>query len=332
MIDDLRALLRDARPLLTGLPDTDPVTVRDALEHQLALLARDPNATALARTMGIALSSDDDRRQLLAREHYFGTWDKALARGDQVVDRSFEAAADAIVDGDLATLERLLAAQPSLAQARSAYGHHQTLLQHVSANGIEGVRQWQSPPNAPAIARALLAAGADPDATCSSYGDSDTALTLLCSSVHPHIAGVQAELVTALCEAGARVDGIAGDGAPLWTATVWGYPKAVDALVRAGARVDNLVLAAASGDVTRVDAMLSAPRRDLPIPYTDKTLPAAHALEYALIYAANLDRRDVVARLLALSPDLSVRDPIWDATVRSVAEHHGHREIVALLP
>ena len=120
--------------------------------------------------------------------------------------------------------------------------------------------------------------------------------------------------------------------APLWTATVWGYPKAVDALVRAGARVDNLVLAAASGDVTRVDAMLSAPRRDLPIPYTDKTLPAAHALEYALIYAANLDRRDVVARLLALSPDLSVRDPIWDATVRSVAEHHGHREIVALLP
>lgn len=332
MIDDRRARLRAARPLLTALPDRDPVTVRDALDHQLALWRADPDAPALASMLEQPLATDDDIRAVLAREHYFRTWDNAVAHGDRVVDRAFEAAADAIVDGDLAALERLLADHPALARARSAYGHRQTLLHHVAANGIELVRQWQSPPNAPAIARALLAAGADPDATCESYRGDDTALTLVCSSVHPHAAGVQADLVTALCDGGARVDGIAGDGAPLWTATIWGYPKPADALLRAGARVDNLVLAAATGDVARVDAMLAEPRRDLAIPCTDKVLPAAHVVEYALIYAANLDRRDVVARLLALGPDLSVRDPIWDATARGVAEHHGYRDIVALLP
>lgn len=318
-------------PLLTSLPAGDPVTVSDALAHQHALLARDPNALELARMTGAELTDDDAIRTYLAREHYFRTWNNAVAAGTRTIDRDFEAAADAIVAGDRGTLEGLLAARPELAIARSAYGHRQTLLHHVAANGIELVRQWQSPPNAADLVRVLIAAGADPDATASSYGDHDTPLTLACSSVHPHAAGVQVAIVEALITGGARVNGIADDCAPLWTATIWGYRKAADELVRLGARIDNLVLAAASGDLAHVEAQLAAPRTDLPVPLTDKVLPAKHVLEYALIYAAGLARSDVVARLLALGPDLDVAEPFYQATARSIATYQGYTDIVALI-
>ena len=44
-----------------------------------------------------------------------------------------------------------------------------TLLHYVGANGVEGYRQ-QSPPNAVAIARLLLDAGAEVDAFAGMYG------------------------------------------------------------------------------------------------------------------------------------------------------------------
>ena len=87
-----------------------------------------------------------------------------LAHADEVVDPAFEAACDAIVEGDAAVLRALLARDPALLHARSRFAHHQTLLQHVAANGIEHSRQWQSPPNAVEIAEILLGAGAEPDA------------------------------------------------------------------------------------------------------------------------------------------------------------------------
>ena len=68
--------------------------------------------------------------------------------GEERVDRRFEAAADAVVAGDRVALETLLAEDPTLLRARSAYGHHATLLHHVAANGMEASRQ-RSPPNAP---------------------------------------------------------------------------------------------------------------------------------------------------------------------------------------
>jgi len=315
---------------LTRLPPGQ-VTVRAALECQ---------AAAIIET-GRSL---DEARQLLAREHYFGTWERALADGDRIIDRDFEAAADAIVDGELATLEELLARRPELARARSEYGHHQTLLQHVAANGIEATRQWQSPANACELARVLVAAGADPDATCDSYNGSDTALTLVCSSAHPAIAGTQADLVEVLCRGGASVDGLAGDSAPLWTACVWGYVAAVDRLVHCGARADNVVLAAATGKLDEVkryfapDGRLS-PQPTLAIAGHGKQLAAEHMLEYALIYAAGLDRRDVVAFLLTKQPDPAVTEPVYNATALEVARYShpaagrpdGNPAIVALL-
>jgi hypothetical protein len=145
-------------------------------------------------------------------------------------------------------------------------------------------------------------------------------LTLLCSSVHPHDAGVQGALVEVLAAGGADVN--EQSCAPLWTAIVWGYPKAADALVRCGARLDNLVLAAAAGDLERTRELVDAPYADLPVPMTTKTLPAAHVLEYALIYAANCNRYEVVELLLARKPDLSICEPFWNASALGVAEHH----------
>lgn len=312
--------------LLVELPAGDPLTLRAVLDHHYAGL--------------LALGAlPDEAREWLGREHYFRTWDNALAHGDRIVDRRFEAAADSIVAGDRDTLARLLGEDPALARARSGYGHRQTLLQHVAANGIEWARQWQTPANAVELAQLLLAAGAEPDATCDSYAPTNTAMNLLCSSAHPAEARLQGALVETLVTGGAAVDGPDNDSDPLWTATIWGYQDAVDALVRCGARLDNVVLAAAAGDVERTRALLTAPPTPLKLGALDKTLPAEHLLEYALIYAASLDRRDVVAELLAHGPDLTIRDPVWDATALDTASHahpaagrpHGNPVIVALL-
>jgi hypothetical protein len=312
--------------ILIALPDRDRVTVHDALAHQQRLLVE----------RGV---TSTDARAFVVREHYFKTEDAAVAAADRLIDRRFEAAADAIVAGDATALGRLLADDPQLARARSAYGHRQTLLHHVSANGIEWARQWQTPPNAAELARMLLAAGAEPDVTCESYSKNDTALTLLASSCHPAEAGVQGAIVEALVAGGAAADGPAGDSDPLWTALTWGYQDAVDALVRCGARTDNLVLAAASGDVARLREQLAAPRVPVRIGGSGKVIAADQLVEHALIYAASLDRRDVVVELLALDPDLRVAEPLWGATALGAASHehpsagrpHGNPAIVELL-
>src|SRR5687767_1602 len=62
---------------------------------------------------------------VLARIHGFDSWPKfakhvTLLSG---TGSTFEKAAQAIVDGDLATLERLLRAEPALARARSTREH-----------------------------------------------------------------------------------------------------------------------------------------------------------------------------------------------------------------
>lgn len=313
--------------ILIALPIGDPITVRDVLAHQEVAL-------------GALGASRDVAREYLAREHYFRTWERAQACGDHVIDRRFETAADALVAGDHATLQRLLDEDPALARARSPFGHRQTLLQHIAgSNGIETARQWQTPPNAVELVRTLLAAGAEADATCDSYAPNNTALTLLCSSSHPADAGIQDQLVEALVAGGAHPDGPTQDSDPIWTATTWGYQRAVDALVRCGARIDNLVLAAAAGDLERVRQFLVAPRAPVAMGALPHVLAAENLVEYALIYAASLDRRDVVVELLAQSPNLRIAEPVFGATALGAASHQhasagrpdGNPAIVALL-
>ena len=336
--DVRRSRWRAARTFLTALPRGEAPLRRAVLDHQVdKLLAADPEViAALPTTAGIGIVDVAEARRIIAAEHGLKSWDVACERGDAVVDPRFEAAADAIVDGDLATLRDLLAAEPGLAHARSPYGHRCTLLHHVAANGIEVCRQWQSPANAAAIARALLAAGADADATAPVYGGVDTTLTLLVSSAHPAQFGTQADVVDALIDGGARIDGRLDDSAPLWIAIGSGYNLAVDRLVARGAKLDNLVLAAAAGDLDRVRALVGTPG---PARIAGTALDPARALDYALIYAAGLDRVDVVTELLRHGPDLAFREPMHDATALGMARYphpaagrpHGNPAIVALL-
>jgi hypothetical protein len=157
--------------------------------------------------------------------------------------------------GELEALRELLDAHPELVRMRSPFVHRAMLLHHVAANGIEIERQLQSPPNAVAIARLPLERGAEPDASCELYGGGPdaTTLSLLVSSSVPAAAGVQAALVDELCRGGARANGVADDGVPLWTAITFGYTEAAEALVRCGAPVDNIVFAAALGDLKEVE-------------------------------------------------------------------------------
>ena len=322
-------LLRRTRTFLTALPRAQQSSpLGEVLDFQVEALRRaDPQLVAALPT------KDGDARHVLAREHCFANWDQARAC-ERIVDWRFEAAADAIVDGDLSTLRRLVAEDAALALARSPYGHRASLLHHVAANGIEVCRQWQSPPNATDLARVLLDAGAEVDATATMYG-CDTALTLLASSCHPAAAGVQGPLVDVLADGGADLD--RDGGAPLWTAIVWGYAEAVDRLVARGARVDNLVFAAAANDLDRVRVLLTSPSP--PLRFGSIELDRAHTLEYATIYAAGLGRRDAVALLLRHGPDLSFREPIYQNTAADAAGYShpaagrpgGSPDIVALL-
>ncbi|MGZ5443734.1 MAG: ankyrin repeat domain-containing protein [Thermoanaerobaculia bacterium] len=151
-----------------------------------------------------------DAQFFLARAHGFESWPKfakhiEALRNAESADAKFEAAAEAIVSGDVATLRRLLHEDSSLIHRRSTRTHRSTLLHYVSANGIEDFRQ-KTPPNIVEIATVLLDAGADVNAESDAYGGHSTPLGLVATSVHPERAGAQIALMELLLARGARID------------------------------------------------------------------------------------------------------------------------------
>ena len=248
-----------------------------------------------------------DAQFLIAQAHGFESWARFAnhVRRQGADDSPFEAAADAIVSGDLPELERLIAANPDLIRAHSERVHEVTLLHYVAANGVEDFRQ-RTPPNAVAIARFLLERGAEVDALAHTYGKDryQTTMNLLVSSVHPAAAGVQAQLVDTLLDFGAAVAGLDGDSSPLMTALAFGYRDAADALVRRGARVDNIIAAAAMGRADLVDRLLVdgntlAPGARLvgPVWFRLPSEPVAH-IELALAWACKFGRAEVAQLML----------------------------------
>ncbi len=342
-----------ARPLVPDL-DRGATTVGEYLDRQVELLleAHDQGDRLAAQVMHATVdrkATPDEllaspltlevARDAIARDHRYADWASAQAHADDLLDAGFEAACDAIEWGEVDALRTLLDARPELVRARSPFPHNAMLLHHVAANGIEVERQLQSPQNAVDIARLLLERGADPDAVCDAYSGRDTTLTLLVSSAHPASAGVQAPLVEELCRGGARVDGLDDDGAPLFTALTSGYTKAAEALVRCGARVDNLVFAAADGRLDAVQGYFDADGTLMPDRAwgTIRAAPGGSRLDpdrlvdYALIWAALHGRRAVVEFLLAKRPDLDVTEPFFNSTAYGAARHGRHEEIAALL-
>jgi hypothetical protein len=150
-----------------------------------------------------------DAHALIVSTHHFETWDQFAAHAQSLKNRNsptarFEAAVDAIVNGEAGTLERLLHRDPVLIRARSTRKHHSMLLHYVGANGVEAFRQ-RTPKNAVQIAEVLLKAGVEIDAVADMYGGTTT-LGLVATSLHPVQAGVQGALIDILLEHGASLD------------------------------------------------------------------------------------------------------------------------------
>jgi ankyrin repeat protein len=248
---------------------------------------------------------------------------------------AFARAVRAIIGGDAAALRAELVAAPDLIHARSGASHRATLLHYVAANGIEDALQHPVP-DADAIARVLLAAGAEVDATCDAYeGRCPTTLALLVSSEHPARAGVSAKLVYVLCDAGAAVDGLDDDQLPLSSALLFGRIECVDALLARGARTDNVVFAAAAGRLDWVRRWLD---RDpslvtAPCPTFPLDEDRAVAAEQALVFASLCGRLDVVRLLLDRGIHIDATPPgsHWTATSLHAAAGQGQCAVVELL-
>jgi hypothetical protein len=249
---------------------------------------------------GLAPSyAEGEARTIIAREQRFDSWDAFAAFDEARRDpRSpvarFEAAAEAIVDGDLATLTRLLRQDPALVRARSARRHRATLLHYVGSNGIEGFRQ-RAPTNLVAIATALLDAGADVDATAQMYGSDDRTLDLAATSIHPVLAGVLEPLLALLLSRGATVGDAHGDAA--WSRLINGChangrPEAAEFLAARAPGALDLEAAAGVGRLDQVAACFTSDGHLKP-PATEQQRDSG------FIWACEYGRTPVVAFLIA---------------------------------
>lgn len=333
------------------------------LQEKIPWLPRDMTDAEVAATP-LELA---DARLALARRYDFRDWAALEAHVTEVIQpgspvHRFEAAVDTVVSGDLSTLRELLAADPELVRARSRRithfdppVHRAMLLHYVAANGVEGYRQ-KTPPNAVEILQTLLSAGAEPDALANLYGGECTTLSLLVSSCHPAKAGLQAVLAETLMDGGASLKDT-GSGrwvSPLLTALIFGYVDTAEALVRRGALMDTLTLAAGMGRLE--DARRLLPGADAAERHRAFALAALlgrteivrlmldagedpdrfnpdgyHSGATPLHHAAHNGHRGVVELLVARGGRLDIRDTSFHGTPVGWAEHGGHQEIAELL-
>jgi ankyrin repeat protein len=233
----------------------------------------------------------------------------------------FEAAVDAVVGGDAATLARLLEQDPDLVRARSTREHRSTLLHYVSANGVEDFRQ-KTPRNIVEITKLLLNARADVNAESDAYGGRSTTLGLTATSCHPEAAGVQISLMDLLITHGARIDGPDG-GSAVNGCLQNGRGEAAEYLAKRGARLD---LEGAAG-VGRLDTVQSFFNDDgsLKPPATQKQRSNGFA------WACQFGRTNVVDFLLQTGISLDTKLPHNGQTGLHWAAYGGHADTVRLL-
>jgi ankyrin repeat protein len=241
-----------------------------------------------------------DAQFVIARSQGFESWPKftkhleCLARKSSAVSQ-FELAADAIVSGDVGTLQCLLKENPDLIRERSAREHGATLLHYVSANGVEGYRQ-KTPKNIVQIAEILLKAGAEVDATADVYGGGSTALSLAATSVHPLRAGVQNDLLGLLLDHGAAVNCANGGHTLIVACLANGRESAAEFLTSRGAPLD---LEGAAG-VGRLNAVKAFFNQDGSL----KAAGTARQLQRGFLWACEFGRNDVVEFLLEKGADV----------------------------
>jgi ankyrin repeat protein len=333
----------------------DQTLARLLEEHDKMLRAGPPRSSWLG---GLTPDfQDGDARTIVARHHFFATWEHFAEFTAQLKDASspvsrFERAVDAVVSGDTSSLHRELTDSPDLARARSERTHHSTLLHYVGANGVEGWRQ-RTPKNAVRIAETLIDAGADVDATADMYGGGCTTLGLVATSCHPRDAGLQQPLIDVLLARGASFEapgagGGASAGLMINSCLANGRPEAAEYLARRGAPLD-LEGAAGIGRLDLVqgffnpDGTVKPPAtivqlkdgftwaceygRTAVVEYlldrgvdAGEVLPRPHK-QTGLHWAAHEGHLETVRALLKRRPPLGVRDGSFDGTPLDWAVH-----------
>jgi uncharacterized protein len=158
---------------------------------------------------------------------------------------------EAIRAGDLPALGRLLAGEPALAGVRIERSGGTLTPLHVATD-------WPGYfPHGPEAVRALLAAGADPNAPAAGW-HAETPLHWAASSD-------DADVAAALIEGGADIEapgGTIAHGTPLANAVGYGCWHVARLLVARGVRVETLWQAAALGLDDRVRALLEGATAD----------------------------------------------------------------------
>jgi hypothetical protein len=237
---------------------------------------------------------------------------------DAAIDESlFERAADAVAFGRLEELRSLLDATPALVHARSHREHRCTLFNYCAANGTEDERQ-RTPPNAPAIARLLLARGADPNARCRLYGGAQSTMGLMLTSAMPVAEKLDGELAAVFLEFGATLS-----RDELMGAIEFGLLRSVRVFITAGAPADNLFLGAGLG---REDVVSDLLARGVDV----NTRFAAAGFGTALHAAAALDQTQIAELLLAHGADRTLINR-WESTPADTASFFGHRTLARVI-
>src|SRR6185369_5651845 len=148
------------------------------------------------------------------------------------MDAKFHPAMVAIKLGDLERFRTLLRQDPALATSRSSTSHP-TLLQCLVLSG-------KDVPNKIEMAKILIDAGAElnePFVACGS-----------CDNV---------EVGELLLDSGAAIDGVTS-WSPIEEASYWHNPRTIEMLLRRGASIHNLRIAAALGRTDVIEAFFNA--------------------------------------------------------------------------
>jgi ankyrin repeat protein len=154
------------------------------------------------------------------------------------VDERFHPAVTAIRSGDLDRLRALVLADAALARSRSSTSHP-TLLQCLVLEGRDA-------PNQIEMARVLIDAGADLDEPLCACASCDNA-----------------EAARLLLDCGAAIDG-SGGWSPLEEALYWNSRAVIDLLLRRGASIHNLRIAAGLGRTEAIESFFAADGSLLP--------------------------------------------------------------------
>ncbi|HEU4387089.1 MAG TPA: ankyrin repeat domain-containing protein [Blastocatellia bacterium] len=249
------------------------------------------------------------------------------------MDAKFRPAIAAIKGGDIDELKALLRRDPTLATSRSSTGHP-TLLQCLTLDGRDVSNKVE-------MARVLVEAGAEingPLCACASMDN--------------------VEVAAALLDAGALIDGTGG-WSPLEEALYWRNQGVIDLLVKRGALLHNLRIAAGLGrldlihsffdhdgnlkpEAGKIDWPFGDPltgkfpkpiKEELQAKFTRWSDQPRNVINNAFIYACIHNRIEAATLLLQKGADINAIPPGFDyaGTGLHNAAVHGHREMVDFL-